>query len=355
MNILMISPMYPSEKDPVYGTFIKTYYDNFTSLCIDGSVSIVCIKGRSRGILEKSFKYLFFYSEILYRLLFKDYDVVYVQTITTPIPPVRFVSLIKRHRLVFNVHGSDVITITKSNERLKRMAIPLLYKAQLIVAPSEYFKCVVKEMLPGIPDSKIYVSPSGGVDINKFYPSENFNKVFTIGYVSRLDAGKGWDTYIIALSLLKKSGFDFRGIIVGRGEEQEKMLKMMEEYNVLDKIKYVGPVPHDDLPCLFSGFDVFVFPTRRSESLGLVGIEALACGVPVIGSNFAALPGYIKDGYNGMLFKHDDYNDLYKKLSQIMSISKSARELMSVNARNSSLRFDSNVVMKSLYEKLNEI
>lgn len=347
--------MFPSEKDPVYGTFIKTYYDNLVSLNNDGVVTLVCIQGKSKGLVDKTVKYIVFYLEILYHLFCKSYDIVYVQTITTTIPPIKLVSLFRNNRFVFNVHGSDVITITKSNERLKRMAIPLLYKARLIVAPSEYFKSVLKEMLPDIPDSKIYVSPSGGVDLDRFYPFEIHNKVFTIGFVSRIDAGKGWDTFITALSLLKKNGFTFRGIIIGRGAEQDKMLRMMEEYNMLDIVEYVGPVPHDELPRMFCQFDVFVFPTRRSESLGLVGVEAMACGAPVIGSNYAALPEYISEGVNGFLFNHKSSYDLYKKLVKYIGLSKSEKETMSLNARNSSLKYESIVVMKSLYEKLKEI
>lgn len=352
MNILMISPMYPSTKDPVYGTFIKTYYDNFLSLCRDGHVSMVCIRGKSRGTLDKVLKYLVFYLEIIYRLLFKNYDVVYVHTITTPILPVKFASLFRHHRIVFNVHGSDVVTVKKTNEILKNMAIPLLYKACLIVAPSCYFKKVVEEMLPGFPESRIIVSPSGGVDIEKFSPRPTNNKVVTFGFVSRIDYGKGWDTFIEALSLLKKKGYIVRGIIAGRGAEEMAMLKMVNVKDVEDIIEYVGPVPHDKLPSLFRKLDAFVFPTRRSESLGLVGVEALACGIPVVGSNYAALPEYIKNGYNGFLFNHNDEGDLCDKLASFIKLSGSERERLSLNARQSSLPFETMAVMKSLYEKL---
>ena len=352
MKILMISPMYPSQKDPVYGTFVKTYMDSFIKLNKGGVTRLICIRGRSKGLLAKVIKYTVFYLQVLCHLLFKKYDIVYVQTITTSMPPLLLVSMFKTVPMVFNVHGADVITISKRTEILKNMAAPLLNKAKLVVAPSEYFKGVVLDSFPNLVPDKVFVSPSGGVDLTLFHPEEKQTPEMVLGFVSRIDCGKGWDTYIEALSLLKKKGYKVRGIIAGRGTEQMAMLKMMKVKDVEDIIEYVGPVPHDKLPSLFMKLDAFVFPTRRSESLGLVGVEALACGIPVVGSNYAALPEYIKNGYNGFLFNHNDEGDLCDKLASFIKLSGSERERLSLNARQSSLPFETMAVMKSLYEKL---
>lgn len=352
----MISPMYPSPKDPVYGTFVKTYMDNFVKLNHGGVTHLLCIRGRNHNLYVKAVKYLKFYSQILFHLIFFRYDVIYIHTITTTILPIRLVANFRRMNLVFNVHGADVITVSKKTERLKQMAIPLLYKSLMIVSPSEYYKNVVLKMIPGFLPNKIFVSPSGGVDLNKFRPLGLEKSVVTIGYVSRIDYGKGWDLFVQLISLLKKNGYSVKGIIAGRGAEEEKLRLLVEDNKLSHDVSLIGPVAHSDLPMLFNSFDVFVFPSiRNSESLGLVGIEALACGVPVVGSNIAGIPGYVEDGVNGYLFEPGDVNDLYVKVVQYLSLSQNERKKMAEKARISAMRYDTISSMKELYNKLESI
>ena len=344
--------MYPSEKDLVYGTFVKTYMDSFVKLNKDGVTRLICIRGRSKKLIPKAIKYIGFYLRSLYHLLFKKYDIVYVQTITTSIPPLLLASRIKTIPMVFNVHGADVITISKRTEILKRMAEPLLYKAKLVVAPSEYFKEVVLDSFPKLAPEKVFVSPSGGVDLTLFHPIEKYTHEVVLGFVSRIDYGKGWEDFLEVLYMLRRENYCVKGTMAGRGAEQEKMLTMINKKGLNECIEYVGPVAHEELPNLFSRFDVFIFPSRRSESLGLVGVEAMACGVPVIGSNIGGIPGYVEDGVNGYLFESGNVNDLFEKLLQFLSLSKKERKKMSSNARNSTLRYDTASSMKELYSKL---
>ena len=355
MNILMISPMYPSTKDSVYGTFVKTYIDSFMKLNKDGVTRLVCIRGRSRNLFSKAIKYFVFYLWALYHLLFKRYDVVYVQTITTSIPPLLFASRFKTIPMVFNVHGSDVITISRRTEILKNMATPLLNKAKLVVAPSEYFKEVVLGAFPNVAPGKVFVSPSGGVDLTLFHPVEKQNPEMILGFVSRIDYGKGWDDFLEVMYMLHREKYCVKAIMAGCGAEQEKMLTMINKKGLNECIEYVGSVAHEELPNLFSRFDVFIFPSRRSESLGLVGVEALACGIPVIGSKIGGIPGFVNDGVNGYLFESGNINDLYKKLVQYLSSSQNERRKMANNARISALMYDTVSSMKELYCKLESL
>ena len=345
--------MYPSEKDPVYGTFVKTYMDSFEELNGVENTKIVCIRGRSRKKNKKLLKYILFYSSIIFHLLFKKYDIIYVQTITSPILPIRFISYFKELPLVFNVHGADVITISKVNEKLKMIAEPLLYKAKMIVAPSIYFKNVLLDMFPTINANAVFVSPSGGVDLLKFRPIPSQREDMTLGFVSRIDIGKGWDDFVKLISKLKRKGYRINGIIAGRGAEEEEMRKLIKRENVTREIKYIGPVAHNDLPNLFCSFDAFIFPSRRSESLGLVGIESLACGVPVIGSKIGGIPGYITQE-NGFLFEPGNVEDLLQKTIEFINMDSAAKEQMSQLARLSAEKYETKKVMKELYEKIKD-
>lgn len=348
----MISPMYPSKTDPVYGTFVKTYMDYFEKNNQQGVTKLICIRGRSKSLWVKAAKYLWFYLSALFHLMFIKYDVIYVHTISTSIPPLRFATLFKRLNVVYNVHGTDVITTDSTGEHLKHIAAPLLANAKLIVAPSDFFKGIVKESFPGIKEKNIFVSPSGGVDLEIFKPvSRQSNTELVLGYVSRIDKGKGWDVFVTMISHLLKKGVNVRGVIAGRGAEQGILHKMIIENGIQEWIDVIGPVPHDKLPLLFNRFDAFVFPTFLNESLGLVGVEALACGIPVIGNNIAGIPGYVRDGYNGFLYD-STCEDLEKKVLKYNSLSQLEKKRMSQNARQSAQQYDTKRVMRQLFEEL---
>lgn len=295
--------MYPSEKDPVYGTFVKEFVEGVAQIAPCWEVNKVVIKGRSKHVWVKIFKYISFYSSIFYRLFFGRYDYVYVHLITHAALPLRIVSFIKTLPLVFNVHGEDLLTQSRLAAYFLKLVIPLLKKAHLIVIPSEYFKMRFQEVLPMIPENKLYVSPSGGIDTDLFTPcTRKKSSVYTIGYVSRIDRGKGWDTLLEAVALLVERNYNVKVIIAGRGAETPMLKKSICRLK-LENIVYLGGVPHARLSEVYNKMDVFVFPTKLEESLGLVGLEAMACGVPVIASRIGGLTDYIQERVNGCFFE----------------------------------------------------
>ena len=352
MKILIISNMYPSKKDPVYGTFVKEFTESIKFLNVGGKTKLIAVFGREKSKAKKIYQYLKFYNSIFFELLFRKYDIIYVHTITFPIIPIRIVSYIKSLPLVFNVHGIDLLGEGKIPKILRRIAKPLLNKSLSIISPSNYFKTEIKKFLPDYSQDKIFVSPSGGVNTELFRPNKIFHEHFTIGFVSRIDKGKGWNLYIEAFVRLKKEYSDLKGIIAGRGAQTGKMLDMLNRLELAEDIKYVGPIPHDKLPQIFNQCNLFIFPTTTTESLGLVGIEALSCGVPVIASNRYGPTDYIMDHNNGILFKIGDINDLVAKIGYYYNLSVEEKDRYSINARQSAMAYDERKIMKDLYSYL---
>ena len=164
----------------------------------------------------------------------------------------------------------------------------------MIVVPSDYFKNIVLNKVPGISLKQLFVSASGGVDKNVFTClNSHVMSTGTIVYVSRIDAGKGcfsWCYWGIEMSgdILGK-----KVLFVGYGGQTELLNKKIKEFNLSDCCCYLGPKTHQELNELYNQSDVMIFPTMLYESLGLVGIEAMACG---IGSNIGCLPEYIRMG-----------------------------------------------------------
>ena len=356
MKILIISNMYPSATDPVYGTFVKIFTESVTRLNTEGTTKLVAIKGRSK-MPAKLWKYLSFYLREFAALAFRRYDIVYVHTITFPILPIILVSLFRRLPLIFNTHGTDLLGTARSTRLLRRLARPTVGNSLAIVSPSEYFKEHIKEYLPDYSDDRIFVSPSGGVDTSLFCPAKKTgNGIPVIGYVSRIDHGKGWDLFVEAIANLTKEGYKIKAIMAGRGSEEPLLKDAIKRYSLENTVTYIGPVAHDRLPEVYNSFDVFAFTTTTTtESLGLVGIEAMACGVPVIGSNFAGPKCYIADGSNGYLFRKGDAADLTLKLKKYLDSTPDEKETLSKGALDTAKNYDTQAVMAALFHFIKDI
>jgi len=352
-TVLVISNLYPSDRDPYFGTFVRNFVDDLQHNSNTQRIDLCVIRGRSYHLWTKIRKYAAFYCSILYKLLFRRYDLVYVHIITHAALPLRFVDLFKRLPLVFNIHGEDLITQTKLAAFFLRIVTPLLVRSELIVVPSHFFRQKVERLLPLVPADKLYVSASGGVK-DFFFDTvkpQAERDVPLIGYVSRIDRGKGWDVFLKALKILADRGMKFRARLAGRGEETDLMNELLAELN-LTGVEYIGPVAYGDLPEVYADFDLFVFPTLLEESLGLVGLEAMACHTPVIGSRIGGLTDYIEDGVNGFLFDPGDEHSLAEKILEFIAYSPSQREIIQRNAYNTALKFKSSEVADRLFRKL---
>ena len=355
MKLLIISNMYPSANDPVYGTFVKVFADSMKAYNSEGVTQLIVIRGRDGGRWKRLLKYVSFYVGVLYNLLFHTYDLVYVHTIAYPVVPIRLAALFRHHLpLVFNVHGGDVLTRSTLARFLRQRAVPLLRRARMVVSPSTFFKAVLLREFPFLEPEKITVSPSGGV-APFFYRGVGdvpLQSVFTLGYVSRIDDAKGWDTFLEAVAELRRGGIRCKAVVVGRGAKVNEMRKMIDDLSLQDCVTYKGPVPYESLPDVYRSFSLFVFPTCLEESLGLVGLEAMACGVPVIGSRIGGLTDYLEEGRNGFFFRPGDVEQLVAQVRNFLSLSPDEQSTMSAYAYHTALKYRTEYVQQSLCDKL---
>lgn len=355
-KIVVISNMYPSHEDPVYGTFVRDFVTGIGAAFPQSRVEKVVIPGRSKNACEKIRKYTVFYLSILYRLFTRRYDLVYVHIITHAALPLRLVALFRNLPLVFNVHGEDLLTQSPLAAWFLKLAVPLLQQSRLIVLPSEYFKKRFHEQLPEIPTAKLFVSPSGGVDMQLFSNKGRMpSPEYTVGYVSRIDRGKGWDTFLEAISLLKEQACPVRALVIGRGAEEPQFRNAVADLELESLVDYRGAVAHEKLPEYYSQMDLFVFPTKLEESLGLVGLEAMACGIPVAGSQIGGLTDYIEEGVNGFFFTPGDSEALANKIKYHYQGNRQRRETYSRNAVLTARRFSWQDTFEQLAERLSAL
>lgn len=134
--------------------------------------------------------------------------------------------------------------------------------------------------------------------------------------VSRLAEKNAVDLTIRALALLRSRGKSVKLVVVGIGARAARLKALARKLNVEDAVIWTGLVDYNALPDHLVLADVFVRPSR-SEGLGSAFIEAMAAGVPIIGTPVGGIPGFLRDGETGLFVRVDDANDLAEKIKNI--------------------------------------
>jgi glycosyltransferase involved in cell wall biosynthesis len=139
---------------------------------------------------------------------------------------------------------------------------------------------------------------------------------FVIGYVGRLVEEKGLRTLVEAARMEN----DIHLLFLGQGPFRDDLTRMVEAHTLADRTVFADPVPHERVPYYVSCMDALVLPSRTTrhwkEQFGHVLIEAMACGVPVVGSDSGAIPEVI--GQAGLIFPEGDAEQLRARLVQLM-------------------------------------
>ncbi len=163
--------------------------------------------------------------------------------------------------------------------------------------------------------------PQFGTDTALFAPPDDVlprREVFTIGYVGRLVEEKGIGVLLEAVAQL--SG-DWRLKILGGGPMREALEYQAINLGIRPRVEFLAQVPSTQIPIFYHTLDVLALPslTRPNwkEQFGRVLVEAMASGVPVIGSDSGAIPGVIGDA--GLIVPENDASALAERLAQLQA------------------------------------
>lgn len=177
-----------------------------------------------------------------------------------------------------------------------------------------------------------------GVDIKRFNPygakfSDFEDGKFNILFVGRLEKRKGIPILFKALSKVKDK--DLRLIVVGTGPLFKKYKDKIDKLHI--EVQFLGKVSPMKLPSLYRTSHLFIAPSIKGESFGIVLLEAMASGIPVIASNIVGYAETLKQGKYGILFENKDPDDLRKKILRIYkdeSLRKKLSEKGAIYVRN---------------------
>jgi len=163
------------------------------------------------------------------------------------------------------------------------------------------------------------VIPQFGVDPDLYAPGSGLqekDRELTVGYVGRLVEEKGVGLLLEALSGIEGA---WRAVVVGGGPALTALQNQAQRLGVASRVTFREPVPSAQMAAVYRGMDVLVLPSRTrpnwKEQFGRALVEAMACGVPVVGSDAGEIPHVIGDA--GLIFPEGQAAPLRRHLERL--------------------------------------
>lgn len=153
-------------------------------------------------------------------------------------------------------------------------------------------------------DGKIFQPQAKDPDLVKRYQLGNSKVLMTVARLWSGDPYKGVDVTIRALPNILKSCPNVKYLVIGRGDDQPRLANLADELGVRDRVVFAGFVPSEELPKHYCLADAYVMPSQ--EGFGIVYLEAMACGVPVLSGNADGSADPLQDGRFGWQVPHRD-------------------------------------------------
>jgi glycosyltransferase involved in cell wall biosynthesis len=308
--------MYPSEAHPSYGVFIRNHVAKMEA---DHGIRFELAVSTSRpaNAREKIKKYAELYGRTVLAMR-HDVDLVHLHY---PSPVFAPAALLPRKPLVITSHGGD-INMPPLHGAKKELVASVLSRASAVIAVSGD----VARMLAGfgVPDTKLHVIDMG-CDLSLFTFAIGRDKApikrslgldperAVILFAGDLIHRKGCDLFFDALAQIPETQA-CTILVVGSGPEKERLSRHL----IAPRVQWLGAMPQKELARYFAAADVFVFPTR-DEPLGLVSLEAMASGTPVVAANVGGVPEIVKHEHNGLLFGAERSNELAQHLRRLLA------------------------------------
>lgn len=142
--------------------------------------------------------------------------------------------------------------------------------------------------------------------------------ILTVGRWSANERYKGMDTLITTLPRLLTEWPELQLVVVGEGDDQEWLEQIAEGRGVRRHVHFLSGLSYAEIAACYRACEIFALPSR-SEGFGLVYLEAMACGKPVIAGAHGGAPEVVDDGKSGYLVQHDDTGQLATSLETLLS------------------------------------
>jgi phosphatidylinositol alpha-1,6-mannosyltransferase len=241
-------------------------------------------------------------------------------------------------RIVATTHGHEIGwgAIPGARSLLRRIAGDV----DVLTYLGEYTRVRLADVIGDRSDRLQRLAP--GVDTDLFNPADGGSaKRAELGWtdrpvvvcVSRLMPRKGQDVLVRALPEIRRRVGEVGLLLVGGGPSRPRIESMVKEYGVADSVHITGSVPFDRLPAFFGAGDVFAMPCRDRlrgldvEGLGMVFLEAAACGLPVVAGRSGGSTEAVLDGETGVLVDGTKPEDVASAVADLLLDEQRARAM----------------------------
>ena len=185
---------------------------------------------------------------------------------------------------------------------------------------------------PRFKDSKKLIKVAPGIDTDHFKPIDEselrgelgFGDRPTIISVGRLVHRKGQDRLVEAMPRIIKEFPEALLVFVGEGPHRKVLDSLVEKNNLHKNVRFIGRIQYSDLPRYIALGDIFAMPSRSRlfglevEGLGIVYLEASACGLPVVGGSSGGAPDAVKDGITGFVVDGNDIDEIADRIIDLL-------------------------------------
>jgi len=237
--------------------------------------------------------------------------------------------------IIVTCRGADIST-SLNNKILFALNKKLLKKCDYITTVSDDLRktLILKYK---ISENKIKFIPNG-VETKLFMPlnKENTRKELKLPqnkkivlFVGHIIVRKGLDYLVDAAKLIIKKHKDILFLVIGKGNQEQKIRKLVQKYNISENFVFLGTKPHKTIAKYMVAADILTLPSL-SEGRANVLYEALAAGLPIVATAVCGTPELIKDGKNGFLVPPKNSAKLAEKIDKLLNNNK-IRALFSKN------------------------
>ncbi len=230
--------------------------------------------------------------------------------------------------LILTAHGTDLMGFDKWPE-LRPYAKRAMDECFAVISISKDNCALIEERFPEHKDKIVMMR--NGYDPSIFYPEKtdvdalmkdhgiekkDYEGRKIVSFAGKLTGFKGVDVLLEAVKLYEDKKPETITLIVGNGEEWDKLHRQAESLQ-LKSVHFFGNVDQSELRKVYNAADVNLVPSRR-EPFGLVAIEAMACGAPVIATNQGGLPDFVNESVGGLV-EVEDAQGLANKILEVLT------------------------------------
>ncbi len=255
----------------------------------------------------------------------KDFDIVHVQGLQYFQPLIAALTARKvlGTRAVATAHGFGGES-RWWNKKMQRYSMKsILRQFDVLVSISAYVEKRLS-LFTGLSPPKVRTIYNG-VDTSYFNPSLDATEFrrgigleddFVILYVGRLAWNKGIPDLIKSIQVVSKKVPNAKLLVCGKGRMEGELKKQVEALGLERNVRFTGLVPQEDLPLYYASSDIVAAPSIF-EPFGLVLLEALAMGKPVVATNVGGIPEVIKDFETGLLVPPHDSSSIAQAIIRL--------------------------------------